>query len=150
MQESLLLCVIFHKSKYYGPIERINVNHKSIEERTFQSHGSAEVAFVANYHCHQAKKTRGIKDRGRRKAGLGKEKRRKSVCVSEEAWESFVHRGELRKCGKEEKHDQSSRSSAVTVNHTRAQVHKQETGSERERKVRWREDERKVLSRRSG
>ena len=53
--------------------------------------------------------------------------------MCEEAWESSVHRGELRKCGKEEKHDQSSRSSTATVNHTRAEVHKQDTERDREK-----------------
>lgn len=55
--------------------------------------------------------------------------------MSEEAWESSVHRGELIKCGKEKKHDQSSRSSAMTVNHTRAP---QARDRDRVGKVRWR------------
>lgn len=59
--------------------------------------------------------------------------------MSEEAWESSVYRGELTKCGEEEKHDQSSSSSATTVNHATAEVHKEVAGRE-ERKVRWREE----------
>lgn len=89
--------------------------------------------FLAKYHCHQAKKMSRIKDRGGRRKKGEKKGKGESLCVSEEAWESSVHRGELRKCGKEEKHDQSSRSSASAVNHTRAEVHKQETGRERGR-----------------
>lgn len=113
------LCIIFHKSTHYESIERINVNHMSIEERPFKCHGSDVVAFLAKEHCHQAKKICKIKDRGggRRRRMTRKEKG-ESLCVSEEAWESSVHRRELRKCGKEGKHDQSSRSSATTVNHT--------------------------------
>lgn len=52
--------------------------------------------------------------------------------MSEEAWESSVHGRELTKCGEEEKHDQSSRSSATTVNHTRAAREKERESEEGE------------------
>lgn len=85
-------------------------------------------AFLAKDCFHQAKKMRRIKDRGRRKKETEKGKLR--TPLSEKAWESSVHKGDLRKSSKEEKHDQSSRSSATTVNHTRAEVQKRETGRE--------------------
>lgn len=44
-----------------------------------------------------------IKLKMRRNKDRGGVKRKKSLYVCEEAWESSVHRGELRKCGKKKK-----------------------------------------------
>ncbi len=72
----------------------------------------------------------------RTEQGEKRSKRRENwecLCVSEEAWESSVHKEGLRKSSKEEKHDQSSRSSATTVNHFRAEIQKQGRARERGR-----------------
>lgn len=49
-----------------------------------------------------------------------KEKEKVRMCDLGKNKESDVHRGELGKCGKEKKHDQSSRSSVTTVKHTKS------------------------------